>query len=241
VKLFLATTSTRPRLYEEIKESPYLLESFYYFKEWQAPLVKSAKMFLVDSGAFTFMSSGAAVDWDAYVTRYINFINRLGIQYFFELDIDSVVGYERVKAIRKRLEAETGRQCIPVWHKSRGMDEYLRLCEEYPYIAIGGFAIGTIKRQEYQFIPRLLRAAAVRGTKVHGLGFTPANVEEYGFFSTDSSTWNTGSRYAATYQFSYGRMKTIKRPEGKRLTNHLELDRYNLRQWIKFQKYLDRS
>ena len=241
MKLFLASTETRKALLEEAKQSPYILESFYYFEDWQTPLLKTAKKFLLDSGAFTFMAGGGPVDWDAYVRRYVDFINARGIKYFFELDIDSIEGYERVKTLRRVIESGTQRQCIPVWHKSRGTKEFLRLCDEYDYIAIGGFAIKEIKKQEYPMIPRLLNAAASKGTKVHGLGFTPADVQKYGFYSVDSSSWIAGGRYAAIYQFSGGTMRTIKKPEGKRVIDYLELDRHNMRQWIKYQKYLDRS
>ena len=75
-------------------------------------------MFLLDSGAFTFMhgieASSKPVDWDGYLSRYIDFINRNNVQHFFELDVDSIVGYDAVKRMRARLEAETGKQSIPV-------------------------------------------------------------------------------------------------------------------------------
>ena len=33
---------------------------------------------------------------------------------------------EEEKTLRKRLELETGKQCIPVWHKPRGKEEFLK-------------------------------------------------------------------------------------------------------------------
>ena len=74
-------------------------------------------------------------NFDEYLTRYINFINKYDIKYFFELDVDSIVGYEKVKQLRKRLENETGKKCIPVWHKSRGKEEYLKMCKKIDEIA----------------------------------------------------------------------------------------------------------
>lgn len=41
------------------------------------------------------------VDWNEYLDKYIDFINAHDVQYFFELDIDAIVGYERVKQLRK--------------------------------------------------------------------------------------------------------------------------------------------
>lgn len=57
MKMFLAGTYSRDFLEKEIDKADYILESFFYFKEWQVPLIKTCKMFLLDSGAFTFMNS----------------------------------------------------------------------------------------------------------------------------------------------------------------------------------------
>lgn len=241
MKLFLAATGSKPFLAEELKNCRYILESFYYVREWQIPLIRECKCFLLDSGAFTFMSASSGnIDWDSYVDRYIQFIINNDIRYFFELDIDSIVGYERVKQIRRQIESKTGKQCIPVWHKSRGPQEYIRLCDEYPYIAIGGFAIKTIKKGEYGYIHTLLEKADARNTKVHGLGFTPPDVDRYGFYSVDSSSWGAGSRFASIYQFSAGKMTVHKKPKNSRLVDYKSLDRHNLSQWLKYQRYLDK-
>ena len=113
-------------------EDSILLESFYYVQEWQIPIITKCKFFLLDSGAFTFMNnSKTKVNWKEYIDRYIKFINDYDIKYFFELDVDSVLGYENVKKIRHYIEQKTGKKAIPVWHKARGKDEFLKLCDEY--------------------------------------------------------------------------------------------------------------
>ena len=55
MKIFLAGTFSEQKNAETIKQSKYLLESFYYIKPWQAELMQSAKEFVLDSGAFSFM------------------------------------------------------------------------------------------------------------------------------------------------------------------------------------------
>ena len=65
-------------------------------------------MFLLDSGAFTFMNNSKSVDFDLYLDKYIDFIIEKNIKYFFELDIDSIVGYKKVLQLRERLE----RRCV---------------------------------------------------------------------------------------------------------------------------------
>ena len=243
MKLFLAATNSKPFLKEEVKQSRYILESYYYIKDWQIPIIKKSKDFLLDSGAFTFMNSSkeTAIDWDSYVDKYIEFINNHDIKHFFELDIDVIVGYERVKQIRRKIEVATGKQCIPVWHRSRGAQEYINLCNEYSYIAIGGFAIKDIHRNEYSSILHLLDKVNARGTRVHGLGFTPVNVEQYPFYSVDSSSWGAGCRFATVYLFDNGRIVTKAKDPNRRLKDYKSLDRHNLRQWLKFQKYLDKE
>lgn len=119
-----------------------ILESFYYLKtqEWMFPLIKEFKNFLLDSGAFTFMNQNRNhdIDWDAYIEEYADFINKLDISLFFELDIDSIVGIDEVERLRHKLEKLTGKKAIPVWHVSRGHDYWLKMIKEYDYVAIGG-------------------------------------------------------------------------------------------------------
>ena len=122
MRLCLAGTFPAEKIVKEYRPE-YVLESFFYIRPWQIEEIPKWKMFLLDSGAFTFMhgieASSKPVDWDGYLSRYIDFINRNNVQHFFELDVDSIVGYDAVKRMRARLEAETGKQSIPVWHRSR--------------------------------------------------------------------------------------------------------------------------
>ena len=118
------------------KHRPYILESFYYVDEDTERLLPYFGDFLLDSGAFTFMQNAKShVNWNDYIEKYADFINRNDIHKFFELDIDSVIGYSKVKEFRKTLERLTGKQCIPVWHKSRG------------WMSSKGCVMNTIMRQ----------------------------------------------------------------------------------------------
>lgn len=244
MKLCLAGTSgvyesTRPHL----KQVPYLLESFYYFCPFQKPLIKSADLFLLDSGAFTFMNGAKGkVNWDDYINKYISFINENDVEHYFELDIDVIVGYEEVRRIRTKIERETGKKAIPVWHKSRGMDEFKRLVNDYDYIAIGGFAIKHIKRNEYPIIKRMVQYAYDNGVKVHGLGFTPKEVTQYKFYSVDSTTWLSCRRFGSLFKYDDGRMKMVTpKNHGTRKDKQREIELLTLKEWIKYQKYLSRS
>ena len=244
MKIFLAGTNAEQKNAETLKEAPYLLESFYYVREWQLPILKNCKEFLLDSGAYTFLNNSKKdVDWDEYIEKYAEFINKHEISLFFELDIDSIVGHDKVKEYRNRLERKTNRRSIPVWHKSRGYDEYLRLADEYDYIAIGGIAIKEIKRSEYRFFPRMLSDAHKRRCRVHGLGFTNTTLLPlYHFDSVDSTRWNC-ARFGRLERFDGKTIVAIDRSkEGKRLCGRSkgqDIIKYTLSEWIKFQKYAE--
>ena len=241
MKLCLAgLNSIREGTYAILKDIPFILESFYYIRDYQIPLIHSAELFLLDSGAFTFMSnSKKSVNWNEYVDRYIEFINKHDVKYFFELDIDSVVGYEEVKRLRVRLEQGTAKKCIPVWHKRRGIEEYKNLVADYDYIAIGGIVTKEIIRNEYPLMKKLVTYAKQNGTRVHGLGFTEKDIADYGFYSCDSTTWNMVSRFGKIYKFTNGRI-IVATPKGKRInkSKYIEGEVHNIREWIKYQNYL---
>lgn len=242
MKIFLAGTYSENKNAEDVLQSMYNLESFYYIKPWQYEMIHRSKMFLLDSGAFTFFSSGKKVDWNDYIDRYSAFIKEHDVKYFFELDIDSLIGYENVKVLRKRLEEQTGRLCIPVWHKSRGIKEFLNMCEQYPYVAIGGIASKEIKPNQYKAFPHMINEAHKRGSKVHGLGFTNVNkFKEIRFDSVDSTRWNC-ARFGRLEYFDGQTICTVdKRAEGKRLVGQKNNDiiKLTFSEWIKFQKYAE--
>jgi len=134
--------------------SPYFLESFAYMTEETEKMISKFRDFLLDSGAFTFRNSvkDKNIDWNKYVERYAEFIKKNDIEYFFELDIDSLIGYENVKKLRNKLEKITNKKCIPVWHFNRGKEDFLEMCDNYNYVALGGIVGSKKDKKEYQKI-----------------------------------------------------------------------------------------
>lgn len=240
MKIFLAGSASFPSICEN-KEIPYLLESFYYFKEWQYNYIKTVtKDFLLDSGAFTFMTNSKSyVEWDEYIEKYAEFINKNNIEKFLELDIDPVIGYQKVLEYRKKLEYLTNKPCIPVWHKTRGIEEFKKMCDEYDYVSIGGIVAKEIKPNQYKIFPALINEAHKRRAKIHGLGFTNINLlRSFHFDSVDSTSWTSGCRFGSLYHFNNGKMSVYSRNEGKRAKRE-KVDEHNLNEWIKFQKYAE--
>lgn len=218
---------------------PYILESFFYCDKDTERLLPYFGDFLLDSGAFTFMQGkGGSPDWDEYVERYADFINRNNIQKFFELDIDTVTGYKRVQELRCKLEKLVNRPCIPVWHKIRGIHEYKRHCEEYDYVAIGGYVTKELKPADYASFPAMIRYAHTHSAKVHCLGFTKlSDLPRYHFDSVDSTAWTTGNRFGYVYYFDGRTMKKKDAPQGSRLADPRKVALHNYTEWVKFQKW----
>lgn len=237
MKLFLAGLESSYS-WLPLQETKYVLSSYAYIKKGLAENIHKWDMFLLDSGAFTFRKKSGNVDWNKYIDGYINFINEYNVNYFFELDIDNIVGYENVLTLRKRLEQGTGKQCIPVWHRTRGTENYIELCKTYDYIALGS-STKYKQKENIKLLQYLLRVARQNDCKVHGLGFTAKVIKQYDFYSVDSTTWD-GYRYGTLYRYDNGDIKMIKPQKGKGLIRDYRIVTLNnFTEWCKYQKYLD--
>lgn len=222
---------------------PFILESFFYADSKTEKLLPHFGDFLLDSGAFTFMqSSKTHVVWEDYIERYADFINRNNVEKFFELDIDSVVGYDKVLEYRAMLEKLTNKQCIPVWHISRGMKNFYEMCQMYPYVALGGIVGerrgGTKYKQYHAMFPTFIKIAHQHGCKIHGLGYTDLSGLAINHFdSVDSTAWTTGNRFGFIYQFNGKTMIKHDVPKGKRIADSRKVAEINYLEWIKFQRW----
>lgn len=226
---------------------PYMLESFFYCDEETERLIPYFGDFILDSGAFTFCGTGNfdKLKFDEYIEKYADFIKRNKVEKFFELDVDSIMGYEKVLEYRERLERLTGKQPIPVWHISRGKEEFIRHCDEYPYVALGGYvaAIKSSDPRQKAYVrsyPWFINEAHKRGCKIHGLGYTSLQgLTMHHFDSVDSTAWTTGNRFGYIYQFDGRTIRKYDAPKGKRIGDPKKAALINFMEWIKFQQYAE--
>lgn len=216
-----------------------ILENYYYLRKAEKfmNIAQDLGGFLLDSGAFTFMQGNhkGKINWEEYVEEYGAFINKYNIRHFFELDIDRITSWEHVKQLRQKLETITNKQVIPVWHKERGKEEFLKMCEMYSYVALG-----TMRDyNKYQnIIPWFIQEAHKRGAKIHGLGFTRVEkLKQFHFDSVDSTAWLYGNRSGTIYIFNplKGNFTKVKK-DGCRL-NSLMAAENNYKEWVKFSNY----
>lgn len=176
------------------------LMSFYYIKNKQIELANfirdNSEEILIDSGAHSFQK-GKKVDWTEYTIQYADFIkyfDKSNVVGYFEMDVDNIIGYDKVLELRKILESVSDK-IIPVWHKNRGIDEFKKMCQDYSgkVIAITGFKNEDIKDEQYLMF---LKYAKKYNCKVHCLGMTRKKVlDKVPFDYVDSSSWGQSGIY----------------------------------------------
>jgi len=208
-----------------LKEKPDLkmkwnLVSYYYIRKAPKTFEKiknHSELLLVDSGAHSFQK-GTKVDWLEYTREYADFIKKndnSNILGYFEMDVDNIIGYDKVLELRKILE-EVSDKIIPVWHKNRGIEEFKKMCRDYSgkIIAITGFKNEDIKDEQYLMF---LKYAKKYNCKVHCLGMTRKKIlDTVPFDFVDSSSWvqqsiygRVGSRGKVTKEFSKNHRLTV--------------------------------
>lgn len=187
-----------------IAKTPFLwnLMSYYYLQsdlDHACRIRDNSDLVLIDSGAHSFQK-GKKVAWEDYTHDYARFIrefDRDNVVGYFEMDIDNIIGYDAVLRLRSILHEESGHpeKIIPVWHKGRGVPDFIRMCEEHAgrTVAVTGFKNEDIRDEQY---PMFLREAKKHGCKVHCLGMTRKKVlDKVPFDYVDSSSWAQSALY----------------------------------------------
>lgn len=236
---------------EAVKNSKYILFSFFYLRKFMKDpfIAKTVQEYnakdclLLDSGAFSFMNGKdiKVEKLDSYCKEYAEFIKKYNIKRYVELDIDAVFGYKKALEYRAYLEKETGRPCIPIWHKSRGKKEFMKMCEQYDYAGIGGIAIKNITRSEWKNFKFLNKFAKSKNCKLHAMGFTPKHdLQEFGFYSCDSSSWTRPVRFGGLDYFNGIKMMNKKSSKRFNPRKHKEILTLSWNEWCKYQHYVDK-
>ena len=180
-------------LVENKTKMNYNLMSYFYIKNKikLAEFIRNnSKEILIDSGAHSFQK-GKKVDWVEYTRKYAEFIRnfeRPNVVGYFEMDVDNIIGYDKVLELRKMLESVSNK-IIPVWHKNRGIEDFKQMCKDYSgkIVAITGFKNEDIKDEQYLMF---LKYARKYNCKVHCLGMTRKKIlDKVPFDYVDSSSW----------------------------------------------------
>lgn len=200
MKIFLSALENNNARLDELGSMHYNLMSYYYIPKnpkRARGIIEQSERIMIDSGAHTFQKGKTKLDWEEYTESYARFIRENDcdkIVGYFEMDVDKVIGLERVIKLRRRLEQETDK-IIPVWHKGRGIEDFYQMCEEYSgkVVAITGFKNEDIKDHQYA---QFLKIAWQHNCRVHCLGMTRQDVlKKVPFDYVDSSSWTQGVLY----------------------------------------------
>ena len=193
MKVFLSALEGSLDVAKRVGKMEYNLMSFYGIrKNIQTAIYirNNSKEIMIDSGAFSFQR-GKKVDWEAYTREYAEFIqkfDRPNVVGYFEMDVDNIIGYDKVLELRKMLEKVTDK-VIPVWHKNRGIEEFKKMCQEFTgkVVAVTGFKNEDIKDEQYILF---LKYAKKYNCRLHCLGMTRKNMlDKVPFDYVDSSSW----------------------------------------------------
>lgn len=182
---------------KRIDKYKYILCSYYYLRQDVfLKILNKSELMIIDSGAHSFQK-GKKVNWKEYTKKYSEWIKNNDcnkIVGYFEMDVDNILGYEKVLELRKILESVSDK-IIPVWHKNRGIVEYKKMCQKYAnkIIAITGFKNEDIKDEQYLMF---LKYAKKYNCKVHCLGMTRKKIlDKVPFDYVDSSSWKQQAIY----------------------------------------------
>lgn len=217
------------------------LLSYYYLQNKDPIAIQirdNSEEVMIDSGAHSFQF-GIKTDFAEYTKRYAEFIKRFdrpNVVGYFEMDIENVIGMEKVLELRKYLECASDK-IIPVWHKGRGIDDFLKMCEDYAgkVIAIGGFRGTDIRDDQYLLF---IKHAKKYNCKVHCLGMTrTAVLDKVPFDYTDSASWHLSSIHGRPYT----KDKTKKFARAKNMAEWSEQDYFNYLEGIKLQEHYYRK
>lgn len=240
MKIYLAVTNIK--YVEDLVPGSDILAAYPYMKD-NTPLIErlpTLRNFILDSGVFTMINSGKKFDLDKYVEEYADFIKRYNIKQYVELDVDQIIGVEKTRKLRDRLEAKVGWRSIPVWHTIRGKESFIQDCKDYDYIALGYFLTEGLKTKVTEkYAKAFINKAHELGCRIHGLGFTKGELlKKLPFDSVDSSSWSASRRYGCTFKFDpqQGVIKFLPRHEG-RMKEAMALGRPAFIEWKKYQDY----
>lgn len=163
---------------------------------------------MVDSGAFHFFNKKVQPIsfYENYCKRYVKFLKKYS-EYIFcaaELDIDTLIGRTLPQKWREGVFNDLNKKYMPiiyVWHDGDPVDRFKEYCQAFDFVGIssdfkGNYATLTSIARQYL-------------AKVHVFGYTRSTeIQDYDFYSVDSTTWLLGSKYGETDVFNG---KTISR------------------------------
>jgi len=229
LKIYLAASEQQMTGGRFVPKPEYNLFLTYFYKNSAVKALEILKpkghkgLITIDSGAHSFfvITTGSVGVYkstkektpnpDVYFEEYLLWAKKWynHFDYFVELDIQDIVGTDKIWYWRKRMrDAGISKKMITVHHKMNTEAEFDRMLAESDsgYIGIEGV------RDRKNLLPynRWLKKAYEKKIKVHGFAFTAYKLlYKYPFYSVDSSSWTMGTRFGQLLHWNNGMMHTI--------------------------------
>lgn len=199
----------------------HILVSFFYLRKWleSAPVQEIAEdlgrfdFVFLDSGGFTFLTAlqegkDLGMDVKTYTEQYYAALPRIGHLFAgcAEVDVSEKLTEQFMEDEKDKLWAK-GVPIVPViqGHRREHL-EALGWMRKYPYIALGSAMINS--SQHMGDVLAVIQMGKENGVLFHGFGATDSGTMlKSQFYSCDSTSWTSGSRYGTTMVFQNGRIR----------------------------------
>jgi hypothetical protein len=182
-----------------------LFSAFYYGYNKTLPQLPEQNI-IIDSGGYTARKKNTKID----IKEYIDFINTNKVKVAFNLDTNNV---EETLQNQKLLDMHTDCQILPVYHVSDYINRKTttlinEFAEQYNFIGLGGMSGIKVSRDLFLRFLRYVFSITKDKIKIHALGVTTARLmEQFPFYSVDSTTWLNGAKYGECIDFKAGLVK----------------------------------
>jgi len=224
-KLVVPKNTLWSYFYLKSKEDWRLKQLFDYLRHHKI------KVF-IDSGAFSLFGSQKKEtfreNWEQalHFTRdFILFLEKWWdyIDCFAEMDLDTIIGYEKVLELRNMFPKKMRSKMMPVFHpETRDFKIWQQECNDFPYVALGSCAKGN---SDFYYQEKLNYSHKI-GTKVHGFALVNTDIlAKFPFYSADSSSWLAANRWGSVFLFdkNTGGISAYRyNAQGQKLSSHFE-------------------
>jgi hypothetical protein len=185
---------------------------------------------LLDSGAYSVMSKGIAINIENYIEYVKN--NKDSVKLYANLD---VIGDSEQTEINQKIMEDAGLNPLPTFHYGSEYKVLEKLLEKYDYIGLGGLV--PIITQTNVLVKHLDKCFELihknkkneRIVKIHGWGCVGGKtIYRYPFYSIDSTAWLVGVKHKKQMSYINGRISTgrtvISRYANPNTTNLLNVE-----------------
>lgn len=183
--------------------------------EQMAKIIGLNTDFFLDCGAFSvYTGKLGSIDIEKYIKFIVAHESKLNVYAALDVIGDPVATYQNYEIMTKE-----GLNPIPAYHCGSDIKWLKKYIEQTNYIAIGGMA-GRLKRRKNvlkKFLARIF-ALTKQQIRLHGFGLTGALLEEFPFYSCDSTGWISAGKQRTVAIFDGSKMRgqtTIKRDPNK--------------------------